>query len=184
MYRNESVCVSTLSCSNKNTNFFAILLSQLITNKMSEIIQISNLKYLTDEDKSEFITKIVSSSNISTDFKAQRRTAEKIFFESINGVMQKREWLLFSNGHFFCVYCVCFSSCSTNQFVIGVEFNKNRRIVECIIAHNHRFHHGLAKNSYLGMIESNHEAENLNCPENRNALTCIVKIIIFIATHG
>lgn len=182
MYRNESVRISTLSCSNKNTNFFAILHSKLITNKMTEIIQISNLKYLTDEDKSEFITKIVSSSNIPTDFKAQRRTAEKIFFELINGVMQKREWLLFSNGRFFCVYCVCFSSCSTNQFVIGVEFNKNRRIVKCIIAHNHQF--GLARNSYLRILESNHEAENLNCPENRNALTCIVKIIIFIATHG
>lgn len=91
---------------------------------------------------------------------------------------------LFPQHKFYCVYCVCFSSLNENRLVKGIEYVKNCRITETLISHGKELHHKKAIEVYSRIVSNHGKIDGAHESENRNAIKCIVKIIIFIATHG
>lgn len=152
-----------------------------INNNNNDCEEISAIRNISVKDKIEFIRNIVSQSGIPIDFKKIMYTDEKkIFFAG----EIKREWILFSNQKFFCVYCLCFSSLTENRFVKGVEYSKKNRVTEKLNAHGKEKHHQIAKSTYLNKVSISDGQCEQNSSEKRKAIKCIIKIIIFISTHG
>lgn len=160
---------------------------------MSEVnfnyVEIDNIRESTDHAKIEFISNVISSTDFPAEFKARSNArsnsnAEKKKFEIKNGEQQKREWVLFVNNKFYCIYCLCFSSLNKNRFVNGVEYVKNYRIVDKLCTHGKESNHKIAMDHYSRMVANYEEGERAYQSGKRNAVKCIVKIIIYIATHG
>lgn len=146
--------------------------------------EIDQIRNSTTEAKIEFITNVISQTNIPSDFKKILRSRpEKIFYEIKDGKQCKREWVLFCQNKFYCVYCVCFSPLCENRMVLGVEYVKGCRISEYLKSHEHELHHTSAKDRYSELVSPN-SGENTCQSAKRNVIRAIVKIIIFIATHG
>lgn len=149
-------------------------------------ILISNINDISVEDKIKVISRIVSSTDIPNDFIVRKRGhTEKVFYEIINNEIQRREWLLFVNNTFYCVYCLCFSPNRKQQFVEGFACEKDG-LVKRIKAHSIGVYHHTAKNKYSQLVAINVEntAQTYEQSEEFKAAKCIVKIIIFLATHG
>lgn len=151
----------------------------------NEYDEIDIIRNNTDECKIEFVSNVISQKGIPFDFKKIGRiNGEKIFFEIKNGKKQKREWVFFLNNKFYCVYCLCFSPLHQNRLVLGVEYVKNCRITDKINIHGNESHHRAAKNTYSEIVACFEKGGEVCPSEKRNAIKCIVKIIIFVATHG
>lgn len=147
--------------------------------------EIDKIKNGSDECKIEFISAIISQNGIPPGFmEICRSNADKIFYEIINGEKHERQWVLFLNNKFYCVYCVCFSPMNENRLVKGVDYVKNCRITEKLNSHGKELHHKAANNAYLKIIADCEKEKEAYQSGGRIALKCIVKIIIFIATHG
>lgn len=143
-------------------------------------VEIDAIRSSCDEAKVELISNIISQTEIPPDFKNKWCSYEdKIFYEIKDEKKHRREWILFLNNKFYCVYCLCFSSLDTNRFVKGIEFGKNCRISNTAKIHADESHHKVAANIYLA-----HTQEKTCQTEKRDVLACIVKTIIFIATNG
>lgn len=154
-------------------------------------VEINKIRNNTDEAKIEFISNVISLTDIPADFSARshvrsntRSSEDKIFFEIINGKAKKREWVLFVNSKFYCVYCLCFSSLDKNRFVTGIEYVKNCRIVDKLKKHGKESNHETAEDSYLRKVANHGDGQRTYQSAKRNVVKCIVKIIIFITTQG
>lgn len=139
----------------------------------------------SDEIKVDFITNAIAQTGIPAHFKPLSRFDEnKIFFRGKNGEQTQREWLLFENNSFFCVYCLCYSLYERHRLISGIDFVKNCKITELLNKHENEAHHVRAKNIYVEKISNCDPQEKTNRSEKRIVLTTIIKIIIFQATHG
>lgn len=143
--------------------------------------EIEQIRNNTNECKVEFISNVISQSEIPPGFGPR---ANKIFYEINNGEKQKREWIVLLNNKFYCVYCVCFSALDKNRLIKGIEFAKSCRITDILKCHGEELHHKAAKNVYSNIVANNEQLEGLHQSEKRKAIECVIKIIIFIATHG
>lgn len=138
-----------------------------------------------DETKAAFIKNVISKTGIPVNFKPLPRSYEnKIFFRVKDGEHQQREYILFENNQFFCVYCLCFSLLENHRLVRGIKYEQNCRISYILNSHEDEAHHNRAKNIYLRIVSNCDRQDNINQLEKRNVIKAIVKIIIFIATHG
>lgn len=140
----------------------------------------------SNDEKVNFIENVVKQTDIPAHFVPMKNSSgsDKIFYECVDGEKRKREWLLFLNNRFYCVYCLCFSklnSADTNRLIKGVEYEKGGRISEKLTCHEKESHHNLAKSTYINLINNFLSVEGA---QKRNVITTIVKIIIYIATHG
>lgn len=135
----------------------------------------------SNEFKVAFINDIISKAGIPTNFQSLPNSNEnKIWYRINNSEQEPREWLFYENNKFFCVYCLCFSSLKRHRLIEGIEYVKNCRVTETLNSHEFTSHHARAKIVFRNM--------NLRCEtnqsENRIVVKVIVKIIIFLATHG
>lgn len=136
----------------------------------------------SDGNKIEFIENIISREGIPANFVPLANTYQnKIFFRA-DGM--QREWILFSSNKFFCAYCLCFSLCNNHRLVVGIDYVKKCRISETLKLHETEKNHISAKNIYFGKAEARDCENKENASDKRIVLTSIVKIIIFLATHG
>lgn len=142
------------------------------------------LRNSTIEAKIEFILDIISQPGVPNDVKSICCDHEKLFYELKDGNKTKREWVSFFNNKFFCIYCLCFSTLDNNRFVQGVVFGKNCRITNKVQRHEKEKNHELAKRTYAKYAAEIENKGEVYQSAQRNAIKCIVKIIIFIATHG
>lgn len=149
-----------------------------INNNLSEQ---NNIRNKSIEHKVNFVKNVISQIGIPLDFKPiVYCIAENIFYQSVDGKSCRREWVLFQNNKFHCGYCLCFSALEGNRFVKGVEYVKGCRITSLLQLHARETHHQLAKNSYWNLVSK----DKIEHSEKRNVIKIIVKIVIFIATHG
>lgn len=131
--------------------------------------------------KVAFINDVISQIGIPAFFKPlPNSNGNKIFYRMTNNGQEQREWLLFENNVFFCVYCLCFSSLKKHRLIEGIEYVRNCRVTETLNSHEFEAHHNRAKAVFLDMISGC----ETNQSENRMVVKSIVKIIIFLATHG
>lgn len=143
-------------------------------------IEIDCIRNNTNEAKNEIITSVIKQTEIPADFKPiARSNVEKIFYEIQDDERHKREWVFYFNNKFYCIYCLCLSPLHENRLVKGIEYSKNCRIVEKLTNHGKELNHNTAKNDYLRSIGLYEGGDS-----RRNALKCIIKIIIYTATHG
>lgn len=144
-----------------------------------------NIRQESDECKVNFITISLAQTSIPSNYKPIPYShPEKIFYHTLDGKQIRREWLAFHDNKFFCVYCLCFSASDDNNPLIkGVEYVKNCKITEKLNYHQTTTHHKLAKETHLNLI-SNGSQEGIHRSESKEVIKTIVKIIIFIATHG
>lgn len=131
--------------------------------------------------KVAFINDVISQVGIPPNFKPlPKSNGNKIFYRMTNNEQEQREWLLFENNYFFCVYCVCYSSLKRHRLIEGIEYVRNCRVTETLNSHEFEAHHIRAKTVFLDMTSGC----ETNQSENRIVIKSIVKIIIFLATHG
>lgn len=90
----------------------------------------------------------------------------------------------FVNNKFFCTYCLCYSLCKTHRLIQGVEYVKNCRITETSNHHENERNHIHARKCYLRKVPDFGILDKAEQSEKRSVLNLVVKIIIFIATHG
>lgn len=154
-----------------------------ITNTITDNTEIE-LRKSTVEAKVEFVKNIISQSEVPNDIKRKFCDYEKIFYQLKDQKRNKREWVSFFNNKFFCVYCLCFSTLNNNRLVEGVVYEKGCRITDKLQRHGNEKNHVLAKNTYSKKAADFENQEVVYRSAKRNAIQCIVKIIIFIATHG
>lgn len=104
----------------------------------------------------------------------------------------RREWLILSEDRLFCIYCLCFSENSSNNLcnANGLEFLQNTHISEVVKRHEGTRNHLVASNKYLRLRYGYNNLEEIECGEfsevarNRYIVARIIKIILYIATHG
>lgn len=136
----------------------------------------------SDEQKVVFIKNTLSQQEIPANFvPLPNSKLENIFFRE-NG--ERREWILFENGKFYCVYCLCFSSHRKSRFISGIEYKKGCRCSEALKKHENEINHISAKNIYVGKLPTCDSEMEQKRRDKRIALDSIVKIIIYQATHG
>lgn len=138
------------------------------------------------ENKLKFISDVISQTDIPTHFSPLPYTiAENLFFRSINGQHEPREWIIFENQQFYCAYCLCFSGTRNDLFVKGIEYAKNCRITGKLKRHDTSSHHQLAKTTYSNLVSNGtNDGMSEHQSKKRNAIKIIVKIIIYLVTHG
>lgn len=145
-------------------------------------IEIDSIRNNSDEAKSEFISRVIKQTGIPANFvPIARSNVMKKIYEIKDDGSHKREWLFFLNNKFYCIYCLCFSPLDENRLVKGIEYVKNCRAIDILNNHGKETNHQTAKNAYL---RSTNTYDGGGGDTRRNALKCIVKIIIYIATHG
>lgn len=129
-------------------------------------------------EKLAFVQSVISCSTFTSSFvpTSTQCNLNKILFNKSN---EKREWLLFQNNHFYCAYCLCFSASTVVSLQTGVANVIGNRITDTLNRHDEQHHHLHAKETYERHI-SDGQFDN----KTREILKIIVKIIIFIATHG
>lgn len=138
------------------------------------------------EIKVAFAKNVISQKDIPAEFvPIPRSCPEKIFYRiNDDGEKQRREYILFENNKFFCVYCLCFSPREINRLIKGIDYVPGCRISNILSVHENEALHKLAIKEF-DRINGNDPAQgDIDKPERRNAIKSIVKIIIFIATHG
>lgn len=146
----------------------------------------NNIRNEGDEAKVTFIKKILSLSEIPRNFIAHRNAnIDNIFYYINDGKKLRRNYILFENNRFHCVYCLCFSPLVENLFVQGVEYVHGCRITNKLKDHDTARNHTLAQNIYLQKSAIlNGEGDGILQNPKRNVLRIVLKIIIFLATHG
>lgn len=141
-----------------------------------------------NEMKCAFIKNVISQTGIPANFTPLPRSSQNKIFHRINGNEEEyREWILFENNTFFCVYCLCFSAMKKHRLIQGIEYVRECRITDALKTHEKETHHERAKSIYLDLVSNipfNRDDRNAHQSEKRVVLKAIVKIIIFIATHG
>lgn len=134
----------------------------------------------SNKNKLEFVKNVILQKNIPEHSKPLRKCNARKIFYGIND--EKREWIFFHENTFFCAYCLCFSLCDDNRFVLGIKYEKGCRIADNLNRHDSEKNHIRAKNIF-GKLASDSNIQQ-NPSRNWLALKAVVKIIIFIATHG
>lgn len=142
----------------------------------------NNNNYATIKDESKefklnFIKNVLNQTTIP--LLKKQTTVRNIFFRIKDGKEIKREWLFFENGHFFCAYCVCFAA--KNIFVTGVQMNS--RTSDYVKKHDEQLYHKLAENKYLELVSPDQAMSQCQSAKWK-VLRAIVKVIIFVASHG
>lgn len=148
---------------------------------------VMSIKDHSHEVKLEFIksaTALAIATGIPAHFAPSWKTnsIEKIFYRIKDGQKQKREWIYFKDDKFYCVYCLCFAL-KKNIFTKGVEYVKACRITDKVSKHEDAAYHRHALGTYLKHSDPTHAAHHYDS-EKRDVMRIIVKIIIYIATHG
>lgn len=136
----------------------------------------------SDADKVVFIKNIISQKGIPVNFSAfQNSYVHKIFFRDDG---EQRDWILYENNKFFCVFCLCFSLREKHRLIAGINYGKGCRISEIVKLHETEANHTRAKNIYAEKAATCDSEERKIRVEKRIVLDTIVKIIIFQSTHG
>lgn len=139
------------------------------------------IRSANNETKVGLIYHVISQIGIPAEFNPlPKSNGVKIFYRMRNDEPEQREWLLYENNKFFCVYCLCFSSLKNHRLIEGVEYVQKCRITETLNSHEFEAHHDVAKTKFLNIASGCDK----NWSENRIVFEAIVKIIIFLATHG
>lgn len=150
---------------------------------------VESIRSQCHEAKLNFIKNVLKECATPANFESTWKTnsTKKIFFRIKDGCEEKREWLLFDNNHFYCAYCVCFAS-KENQFVKGVEYVKGGRITDNLNKHEKQEQHQRAMGTYAELNANCRLKSCQGVPRTATAkrivLRSILKIIIFLATHG
>lgn len=148
------------------------------------VIGALNIRNQNDENRVNFIKNTLLQPDIPPNFVSiARSNIKNIFYLLENGKTQRRSYVLFENNKFYCVHCVCFSPLKENGLVRGVEYVQGCRISEKLKTHDTSSNHQLAQRIYLQKL-SNLNGELAEPNTKRNVLRIILKIIIFLATHG
>lgn len=143
-----------------------------------------SMKTEINDKKLDFIKNVVTRIDIPANFVRIKNspTGEELFHTFVNGEKHRREWLFLQDSHFFCVYCICFSKQNgTNIFANGVEYKPKCRISQKLKLHENESHHNLAKSTYLSLVGNSISGEGV---QKRNVIKIILKVIIYISTHG
>lgn len=135
------------------------------------------IKDKSDAEKIDFIESCIATP---CDFQPIPNSNKNKILKNKNG--ENRDWLLIENNKFYCSYCLCFSSCSTDRLNKGIEYAKGCRIAEALNRHENGLFHIRSKQIFHEKVEDNGTPKFES--RVRAVLTIIVRIIIFIATHG
>lgn len=165
-----------------------------MTEQVDHIASIYNKERLS---KIVFIEENIRHCGLPHNFPKLRGSSANKIFNRINGDCQeKREWLLFRDNHFYCTYCLCFSANRNARLVKGAEYKAGCRITQIVNLHENERHHLSAEKMFQSAHSSNDKKPaptgdagtssngGMQADEKRSVLSTIVKIIIFIATHG
>lgn len=192
-FRYDEIIMLVLYQSQNNTPFVHSLHIHLHIDKIKKNViimadennngQCNRIRKETITNKVSFIKNAISREGVPANFKPLPRcNTEKIFYTINAEGKQQREWLFFEENKFFCAYCVCFSPADTNRLVEGVTYQAGCRLPDKLHGHERESKHIAAKNIFTAHVSGKAAEEDRG--EKWNALKSIVKIIIFIATHG
>lgn len=151
----------------------------------------------SDSEKVDFIQRVLSSGEqgqrdtFKRKAKVSSENTEKLFYLHTEHGKQRREWIFVINNVFYCVYCVCFSTWRSDLLsTTGVDYNNtNSRLSQKLTSHEHMNIHDHAIRTYLLLSrQQSPTTSNRNIARpptsTREAVKCIIKVIIFISTHG
>lgn len=100
-----------------------------------------------------------------------------------------RKWIYCDKGKVYCVYCFCISTLSLNALIEGVNTNQLvSMITKALRNHEISSIHKISKHKYLKFISEFDDAStivyNETSMQNRAIIKVVLKIVIFLATHG
>lgn len=155
--------------------FFCTFLSEFI----------ANISGKRNEEKISFIKEVLelSESDRMASFQPTLRSRfspdeiSRLFF---NQEKELRDWILIKKNQFYCVYCCCFSRSEDEISTCGVDFTqKGARLLQKWTRHENTGTHALAKDIYRSLLTDPSHENPL-----RESVECIIKSILFLATHG
>lgn len=145
----------------------------------------TNVRNESDAVKVNFIENVLLQTDMPPSFIGLRNANfDKIFFYIENGITQRRNYILFEHNKFYCVYCICYSLLGENILVKGLEYVAGCRISVTLKNHECSKNHQLAERLYLQHSTYTHGGTQIQKNAKRNVIRIIMKIIIFLATHG
>lgn len=149
------------------------------------ILRATNVRNESDVAKVNFIENVLSQTDMPPGFIGLRNANfNKIFFYIENGKTQRRNYIFFENNKFYCVYCICYSLLSENILVKGLEYVPGCRISVTLKNHESSKNHQLAERVYSQHSTNMNGETQIQHNAKRNVIRIIIKIIIFLATHG
>lgn len=141
--------------------------------------KVNTIRNADKKEKLKFVKDVITQQGVPSHFRPLPQChTDKIFYTINDEGKKQREWLYIDENTFYCVYCLCFSERKGNRLVDGIEYIKGCRITEILNRHELGLSHTCARNIFA---EHNGIAFNI---DKADALKAIVKIIIYIATHG
>lgn len=154
-------------------------------NHCAKNYDVNTIKKENNDTKLDFIRNLLSQTEIPENFAPTWRIGNKrrIFFRIKDGKEYKREWVLFDENKFYCAYCLCFAL-NDSRFVKGFEHSQGCRITDLLNKHEQGTYHILAKKTFLKHDSAHQQDITEAVSAKRNVLRTLIKIIIFIATHG
>lgn len=143
----------------------------------SDVVSIYNVHSKDINTKLNFIENIINKCNFPANFvKLPNSNEINIFYRDGK---QEREWLVFQDNRFFCVFCICFSKLGErNLFVKGVEYVKGNRVSDKLNRHEKQTYHILSKTTYSDLNERHgtatadlgtNDCDPSNCGEEKQA---------------
>lgn len=98
----------------------------------------------------------------------------------LNPEKELRKWILVEGNRIYCVYCLCFSRSEDEISTCGIDFTqKGARLSQKLSRHEISGTHALAKDIYENLSTDPSHDNPL-----RESVKCIIKSILFLATHG
>lgn len=154
-------------------------------NHREKIFDAKTIRHQTNDIKLKFIKNVIGETEIPVNFKPTWKTnsIRNIFYRIKDGIEEKREWVLLENNYFYCAYCLCFAL-KEHRFAKGVEYVKSGRITDSLNKHDEESYHKHAVATFLKLNADSQVGSSQSDSSKRTVLRAIIKIIIFIATHG
>jgi hypothetical protein len=177
-------------------NFLTFVLGSI----PSIISIITDVKYKNESEKLAYLqTLFEMRSEIMKRFKSRGKKGKNInitdLCKSIYGD-NERHWLYIEEENIFCSYCICFANEIDHKDVTDIDIISSTKLSHCgdttrlkrkLDRHEQNaFHQKICKYVEKELTTTNSIAINNSTKANplRNAVSCIIKVIIHLATHG
>lgn len=159
------------------------------------MIRVHDVRCRADNERANYVQFIVSRSEdeVLSEYNSVYSDGryEKIFYKQDPNKETKiwREWILYEEKNFYCVYCSCLD---THNISKNVRLTKGldsdaplSRLTQHITTHENSKLHKIFKNDFLKAVSpANSTNFNQRTAHNREIVKRIIKVIIFNATYS
>lgn len=158
--------------------------------KQEENVKIHFAEYISSRPIDDIYDEF--EENFSFVNKPSRHVLQKLIYnlDEYKRPVNIREWIICDKEKIFCVFCVCFlNSNEENILIKGISTKQLISVItKALVNHEHSCAHKISKHKYLKAASEYDSSISINYDEKTNqdraVVKTVLKVIVFLATHG